>query len=230
MTKITRIVCGFAGIGCAASFAMAAPVVLDVSFEPLDLQPVTERVGLQLVDADFSPSRFGPAEIIYQSIAASGGYLASPAATGVLGADDYTTSVVGEASTFELTSLRFVGGVQQTGGTISFQFFDSSQAFVDSFNVTFTNTGNFIYNITVGDFIAPTDGFLQLAIQDPLTTGQWFLTGDAPAVGSSAPIDGGANGDLYRTFELTGSEVVPEPATLGLAAFAALGLMRRRTA
>ena len=161
---------------------------------------------------------------------ATGGYSAFAAATGAVGFDDYDS--IGSANTtIDVSTFRFVGGVQQAGGIMFFDFFDTNSAFVDSFGVALTNPGNFIYTITInsypGGVVVPEAGILQVTV-DAGFTGQWFLSSAPPTVGTQSSTFGGASGGaLSHKFEING-DYVPAPASAALLGLGGLAAARRR--
>lgn len=162
------------------------------------------------------------------------GYQAFPAAGGPIGFDDYD-SIGSTGSTIDVSTFRFVGGVDTVGGVAFFEFYDSTSAFVDSFGIAFSQAGNFIWTITInsypGGVVVPEAGLIQMVVDDagafgPATLGQWFL-GDAGAtVGSSDITVGGATG-FDHNFEING-DYVPAPATAALLGLGGLAATRRR--
>lgn len=163
----------------------------------------------------------------YSNIAGNPGYSSFPAATGNQGFDDYVSTA---SAPIDLSSFRFVGGVQQVGGTMFFDFFDASSNFVDSFGVALSQAGNFIWTITINTFpggvVVPEAGFVQATVGAGFT-GQWFLSTAAPTVGTENPLVGGAAGGFSHKFEING-EVVPAPATAALMGLGGLVAVRRR--
>ena len=136
MTK--TILTAIAGLS-VAGIASAAPIsgdfnLLDPSMYTLTAPP--------LDSADAGRGELDPS--FYSAI--DGPYTAFAAATGTIGFDDYGTDVEDDIL---LTSFRFVGGVAEVDGTMSFQFFDSDENLVDSFGVTLPQGGNFIWTITL---------------------------------------------------------------------------------
>jgi len=131
------------------------------------------------------------------------GYVAFPPATDAVGFEDYSSISV---SAIDVTTFRFVGGVQDAGGIIQFEFFSTGGAFIGSFAVALTNPGNFVYTINVpaGTVLADSSGIVQCRI-DAATTGQWFLGDQDPlAVGAQDPTNGNAAPDFWHNFELSG--------------------------
>ena len=163
------------------------------------------------------------------------GFFAFPAATGPVGFDDYETSTPAGEDFIELEEFNFVGGVQDAGGIATFEFFDTTSTFVDSFSVAFAGAGDFLYTITVAPgVVVPADGFVQMVV-DAGTTGTFFLSDNVPAVGTT--MDNPPNllspmgVPLNHPFRIFGNSVVPEPASFGFATLGLLGVLvlgRRR--
>lgn len=149
-----------------------------------------------------------------------GPYVAFPAATGSLGFDDYDTILAGGNET--LTEMRFVGGVQQVGGQLTFNFYDASQALVSSFGATFGQAGNFIWTINNLSVTIPDQGFVEI-VAAANTTGQWFLSTSAPTLGTESRDLGTLTTHSHR-FELS----IPAPGSLALLGLGGLVVGRRR--
>lgn len=183
------------------------------------------------------------------------GYVASPAATGGLGVEDYGTTLspsgapngspTSAADTFGLVEYGFAGGVTATGGVLFFEFYYNNFSFAGSFGVSFPSAGNFIWTIGITNPAAtqiPTEGYHQVFANNnpgigPVTSGQWFLnTGGAnPAIGHN---DGAwDNGSFdYGTTTTPSihaigqsfSLVAPAPGAAALMGLAGLAGIRRR--
>jgi hypothetical protein len=180
------------------------------------------------------------------------GFLAAPAAGGVLGAEDYGTTLspsgppngspTTDFSTFTMTGFQFVGGVDTSSGALFFDFFYNNVTTANSFGIAFPSAGNYLWTITFGStgFIAPTEGFMQVTantnpnIATP-TGGQWFLSdaGANPVFGwndsafSAGSHDYGSGsvpvGYMFALGQL------PSPGAAGLMGLAGLvGVSRRR--
>jgi hypothetical protein len=172
--------------GALALFAVAGSA-LAVTPRIVDMQPITD---------DQLPQTRATNSIVFSAI--PGPYVAFAAATGALGYDDYY-STYAEAFTFmHLQRFRFVGGVQQVGGVIQFQFYDLVNPNpVNVLDVALPQAGNFIWTIgleTATDaknstFAIPQDGYLQLVTGAGIT-GQWFLSTNIPDVGTEQRIAG----------------------------------------
>jgi hypothetical protein len=183
------------------------------------------------------------------------GFLAAPAATGIIGIEDYgsTLSASGppngaptnQYGMMNSMSYEFLGGVSAVGQILFFDFFFNDFSIGNSFGVAFPQAGNFWWTITFDPtgFILPTEGYhVMTANTDPnigpVSTGRWFLSdvGVAPLHGTndlawdagSFDYDGtGPNGpvDIGYLFAVG----VPTPGTVALMGLAGLaGVSRRR--
>jgi len=205
----------------AAGFAVASPTasqfnLLDSSMYSITAEPLNSTGFLRGDPPPLDPSFYSAMNAPFNAFAA---------ATGTVGLDDYTSIATDD---IVLTSFRFVGGVQQVGGTMSFQFFDADQNFVDSFGITLGQVGNFIWTITLNsEVIIPAGGLLQAVVGEGFT-GQWFLGATPPTIGTNDDTFGGANGGaLSHRFELNGV-LIPTPGAAGLLGLAGLAAVRRR--
>jgi hypothetical protein len=217
MKKLSAIVMvlAFAGVAFADAPIYSGAAV---SYEPLDTVD-----GLR-------------AGVIYSNMTLSTNYAQSSAATGgVVSYDDYD-SISTAGATTQIEEFRFVGGSDIAGGVVFFTFFDAASNFLDSFGILVPQAGNFIWTITMNTPVTVADaGIVQMWSNDgtltsyPVTVGTWFLTPDAPTVGTTTAFPGYTGGDppvqLDHKFEMT---EVPEPATLALLGLGALALIRRR--
>ena len=213
---------------CIAGLALASSASADLISGPQTnlLSPDQYSIRATPIGAPDIAGVFGTA---YSNMAAAAGYQAFAAATGAIGFDDYDSIAAG--GSIDIATFRFVGGVQQVGGTMFFDFFDTNSNFVDSFGVSLGNAGNFIYTITIntypGGVVVPDAGFLQVSVGAGFT-GQWFMTTDAPTIGTSNAAVGGAAGGLQHKFEINGDYDVPAPATAALLGLGGLTAVRRR--
>ncbi len=162
------------------------------------------------------------------------GYVAFPAAGGYVGFDDYDS--IGTSGTIDVSTFRFVGGVDVAGGVAFFEFYDTSSAFVDSFGVALTNPGNFIYTITInsypGGVVVPEAGIAQMYVDGngdfgPAANGQWFLGDAGPTVGTETAGIGSDGTGFAHNFEING-DYVPAPASAALLGLGGLAAIRRR--
>lgn len=178
-------------------------------------------------------SAFGAANaaVLYDSIA--GPYASYPAASGLLGWDDYTMNTALPQA--NLTVVKFVGGVDVVNKPLYFDFYKSDGVtYVNGFSVLLPAAGNYIWTITLGgSFLVDSSGIMAVFTDSTDTSykGQWFLTQTSPAVGSNDLNTGYAPSPYMQAFAFEG-DPVPEPASMialgaGLAAVAA---RRRRKA
>ena len=216
----------------AAGLAVASSAAADLTAGPRTnlLNPDYITITATPIGAPDIAGVFGTAYSNMNGNAATGGFSAFAAATGPIGFDDYNS--IGTANTtIDVSTFRFVGGVQQAGGIMFFDFFDTNSAFVDSFGVALTNPGNFIYTITInsypGGVVVPEAGILQVTVGAGFT-GQWFLSDAQPTVGTQSNTFGGASGGaLSHKFEING-DYVPAPASAALLGLGGLAAARRR--
>lgn len=214
MTK--SILTAIAGLSIAG-VASAAP--MGGQFNLLD----SSMYSLTATPLDSNDSARGELDPSYYS-AIAGPYTAFDAATGNIGFDDYNSIAEDD---FVLTSFRFVGGVAEAGGTMSFQFFDANEDFADSFGIALPQAGNFIWTITINsEVIVPANGLIQAVVGDDFT-GQWFLSVTDPDIGTNDLAIGGNETDASHRFELNGVPV-PTPGALAVLGMAGLAGVRRR--
>lgn len=204
-----------------AGVATAAPI--GGEFNLLDPSQYT----LTATPLDSADSTRGELDPSFYS-AMTGPYNAFSADTGNIGFDDYDSIATDD---IVLTSFRFVGGVAEVGGEMSFQFFNAAEEFVDSFGITLPQAGNFIWTITINsEVIIPADGIVQAVVAEGFT-GQWFLGSTAPEIGLNDPEIGGASladgTSLSHRFELNGV-LVPTPGAVALLGMAGVAATRRR--
>ena len=214
-----------AGVAASASAAPVRPAnldrnLLDSSMYTLDAAALGSNVDIR-----------GTADQ-YSNMDAGTGFVAFPAGTGALGADDYQ-SIAG--NDIDLAEFGFVGGVDAAGGVMFFEFYDTSSNFVTSFGVQFASSGNFIYTITINSFpggiIVPDAGLVQLVADTGVvaaSNGQWFLGDAGPTVGSEdVNVLGGGGGIYSHNFRINGNPV-PTPASAALLGLGGLAAARRR--
>lgn len=201
----------FAAVGLAVGTASAATEARLVSYEP--------------ISGELAPTTRASNSIVFSAI--PGPYQAFAAATGVLGFDDYDSTLAG-GNAF-LQSLRFVGGLT-AAGTIRAEFYDTAANLVSSANLPIAGAGNFIYNFSLetalnakdSTFLIPEAGFIQLVALGGVT-GQFFLSTTVPSVGTSSLALGSTTTHTHR-FELT----VPAPSAMALLGLGGLVAVRRR--
>jgi hypothetical protein len=214
MTKC--ILTAVAGLS-VAGIATAAP--MGGQFNLLDSSMYT----LTATPLDSTDSARGELDPSFYS-AIPGPYTAFAPAAGNIGFDDYTSTAEDDII---LTSFRFVGGVAEAGGTMSFQFFDAEENFADSFGITLGQAGNFIWTITINsEVIIPAGGLVQAVVGEGFT-GQWFLSTTAPDIGTNDLTIGGNTTDASHRFELNGV-LVPTPGAVALLGMAGFAATRRR--
>jgi len=163
-------------------------------------------------------------QTVYDSIA--GPYSAFAASTGLLGYDDYTTNQGG--TSFSMYQFKFVGGVTTVGGILTFQFYHASDTTLASpytgFSVALPQAGNFIWTITMGTNLNIDNTGYVAGFADAATTGQWFLTGTAPAVGSNSTTFSDNTSNKYHAFAMA----VPEPASMTAMGLGLVALISKR--
>jgi len=218
----------------AAGLAVASSASADLTSAPHAnlLSPEHYSITATPIGGPDIAGVFGTA---YSNIDAGSGYSAFAAAGGAIGFDDYD-SIGTAGSTIDVSSYRFVGGVDVVGGVAFFEFYDASSNFVDSFGVAFSQAGNFIWTITInafpGSVVVPEAGIHQVVTDGagafgPAANGQWFLSDAQPTVGTQNDAIGGAAGGFSHKFELNG-DYVPAPASVALLGLGGLAATRRR--
>jgi hypothetical protein len=198
---------------------------------------------------DNTPTSGGPGTI------GGSGFLANPASSGVLGVEDYgsTLSSSGppngspttQSDTMTAQAYQFVGGVTAVGGIMFFDFYDNAFGLVNYFGVAFPSAGAFIWTITFDPtgFIVPTEGYHVVSANTnanigPISTGQWYLsdTGANPIVGhndlawDNGSFDYGSGSVPLGNLFALGVDI-PTPgaaAVMGLAGLAGVSRRRRR--
>lgn len=215
----------------SAGLALAASTSADLTAGPQTnlLSPGQYSITATPIGGPDIAGVFGTAYSNMNPNTATGNFSAFAPATGAVGFDDYDS--IAPSGSIDVATFRFVGGVQQAGGTMFFDFFDTNSAFVDSFGVALSQAGNFIYTITInsypGGVVVPEAGILQVTVGAGFT-GQWFLSDAQPTIGTQSATFGGASGGaLSHKFEING-DYVPAPATAALLGLGGLAATRRR--
>lgn len=212
----------------AAGAAVAAPVGIDRSgFEIYTGQATA--LDSASVNRGVSATRYSDID------PGAGGYVSFPdtavtvdGALAVAGTADYTSTTT---SNITMDSFRFVGGVDQAGGVVFFDFFDAGGVFVDGFGVLLADAGTFIYNITINTpFDVAGSGFVQMSVDDEdlagagsTAAGRWFLGNAGATVGDAGFAE--AAPDFNFNFEING---VPAPGAFALLGLGGLVATRRR--
>jgi len=217
-----------AAILVAAGTAVAAPAGIDRSGYEIYYGQAT-ALDSASVNRGVSATRYSDID------PGAGGYIAGAetavvanGALEVAGAADYSSTT---ASNITMDSFRFVGGVDQAGGVVFFDFFDAGGLFVDGFGVQLSSAGNFIYNITINSpFDVAGAGFVQMSVDDEnlagagsATTGRWFLGNAGATIGDAGLAE--ASPDFNFNFEING---VPAPGAFALLGLGGLVATRRR--
>lgn len=211
-----------AAVGCAASaYAIEIPSG-QVSSRPIE------------GDAGYA----GRENTIPVFSAIPGPYGAFGAAPGLLGFDDYASTVGAEA--FLLGEFTFVGGLANPG-RMRVEFLTADNVLVNDFTVNLP-AGNNIWTIGLAadpkdsTFLVPAAGIVRMtSIQGvtgaPASNGQWFLSATAPTIGTQlttvGSTAGGGSAAFSHRFEL---QQVPTPGTLALAGLGGVLMARRRRA
>lgn len=219
----------------AAGLAVASSASADLTTAPHSnlLSPDQYTLTATPIGAPDIAGVFGTA---YSNMdAGPNGYVAFPVGGGAIGFDDYDSIATG--GTIDVSSYRFVGGVDVAGGVAFFEFYDTNSAFVDSFGVAFPSAGNFIWTITInsypGGVVVPEAGIHQIVTDNtgsfgPAAQGQWFLGDAGPTVGTQSSAFGSdSSGQFAHNFEING-DYVPAPASLALLGLGGLAATRRR--
>jgi hypothetical protein len=198
---------------------------------------------------DNTPVSGGPGTI------GGSGFLASPPGTGVLGFEDYGSTVsasgppngtpTSQHDTMNSMAYEFVGGVSATGGILFFDFYFNDFTVGNYFGVAFPSAGAAIWTITFDPtgFIVPTEGYHAVSANTnpnigPITSGQWYLSdsGANPIHGTndlawdSGSFDYGTpSAPNIQSVGYLFALGIPAPGTVALMGFAGLaGASRRR--
>ncbi len=144
------------------------------------------------------------------------------------GIADYTGVAGGD---FLLNQFRFVGGVDQVGGVVFFDFYDAAGGFLDGFGIQLTQAGTFIWTIDLTEAITVANsGFIEMSIDDENLSGagstaggRWFLGNNGATIGDAGTAE--AAPDFNHNFELNS---VPAPSALALLGLGGVVAGRRR--
>jgi MYXO-CTERM domain-containing protein len=158
-----------------------------------------------------------------------GPYASLPAGDGQRGFSFYQTA--GAGSSMYLGQFQFIGGTDTAGGSITFNFYNYSGSgtefgsLANSFSVELPQAGtSFLWTITLDPgFEIPTLGAIEM-VNGTGGLSRWFLTGTAPAVGTSF----GSPFATYPSQAFALIEGVPAPGALALLGVAGLARGRRR--
>ncbi len=222
-TKVTAI----AALTLIAGGAAAAPV----------LSNQLDRSGYEIYNAHAQTMR-GAGPFTFYSDLETGpdGYVAfddtevnSNGELEVAGVADYTSVSSGD---FGLDQCVFVGGLDQAGGVMFFDFFSSAGDFIDGFGVQLDEAGSFIWTIDLSETMdIASDGLVRMSIDDEdlagagsMAAGRWFLGNNGATVGDAGLAEG--DPDFNFAFELNSN--VPAPGSLAVLGLGALGASRRR--
>ena len=242
---------------------VSATAIVAIAGSSFGLGESVDRSGATILSADMpgvtitkremlDPIPTGVPQTIYDSLDAGAGYLSFSPTSGSIGIEDYGTTLSPSGppngtptDAFDgvlITEYQFVGGVQQSGGILFFDFYFNDFSFANSFGVQLDTPGNFLYTINFPAPVGvPTEGFHGIFANDnpnfgPITTGQWFLSdvGANPTVGhNDLSIDNGFNDygaaapdirDIGHNFAL----IIPTPGAAAMLGLAGLGALRRR--
>jgi uncharacterized protein (TIGR03382 family) len=216
-------VCAAVVLLAAGGTVLASPIYgVYSSYNILDSESLT-FTSLDQVAAN--PANALVAGPVYSNMnSGPNGYVAFPAATGVLGFDDYDS--INDAP-IVMDSFQFVGGVSTVGGIMFVDFFDAGGVFVDGFGVALPSAGNFIWTISLAGTVTVADAGLVQMTADAATTGLWFLGDGGPTIGSEDVFNGGGgDGQFSHNFAIN---AVPTPGTAALLGLGGLiGFRRRR--
>lgn len=222
-TKATAI----AALSLIAGGAVAAPV----------LSTQIDRSGYEIYSAHSQVSRGVDPFTFYSDLeTGADGFVAfddtevnSNGELEVAGVADYTSISAGDIA---LDQFVFVGGVDQAGGVMFFDFFTSAGDLIDGFGVQLAEAGNFIWTIDLTDTIdIASSGLVRMSIDDEdlagggsTAAGRWFLGNNGATIGDAGLAEG--DPDFNFAFELNSN--VPAPGSLAVLGLGALGASRRR--
>lgn len=195
MTKSNMI--RAAAVLAAPAAVLANPTIIGGGSVSGERLPGPELLGSMVSGAPIVPgvSYLEGPTTVYSNLSMDGDLFAlqsdmSGADNGVaelIAEDDYIST---SSEAIELASLVFVGGVDQAGGVLIFEFF-SGNMMVESFAVQFEQAGDFVYTIEFDDsYMIAGSGRMRVLADDEgeygvATTGSVFLGSEAPTIGST---------------------------------------------
>lgn len=219
----------FAALSLCAGAAIASPV----------LSAQVDRSGYEIYDAHAHIARGESFITSYSDMEPGDDGFAAFDDTAIDANDQLEVAGIADyasvsASDIVLNQFRFVGGVDQDGGIVFFDFFDSTGSFVDGFGVRIAEAGSFRWTIDLNEAITiANSGFVRMAIDDEdlagagsTAAGRWFLGNNGATIGSAGDPEDGA--DFNHLFEL--NTAVPSPGSLALLGMGGVVASRRRRA
>jgi len=182
----------------------------------------TMRGGVESLYSDLEPGADGFVAFADTAIEADGELESA-------GVADYSSVSMGD---FGLDQFIFVGGVDQVGGVVFFDFFDSAGGFIDGFGVQLSDEGSFIWTIDLTDtMMIANNGLVRMSIDDEdlagagsTAGGRWFLGNNGATIGDA----GLAEGDPDFNFSFALNTAVPTPGAFALLGMGGLCVTRRR--
>lgn len=145
------------------------------------------------------------------------------------GVADYTSISSGD---IVLNQFQFVGGIDQAGGVVFFDFFDAAGALIDGFGVQIAEAGNFIWTIDLNESITIANaGLIRMSIDDEdlagagsAAAGRWFLGNAGATIGDA----GASEADPDFNFAFALNSTVPAPGSLALLGMGGIVMSRRK--
>ena len=203
---------------------------------PVSLQDV-DRDGYEMYVGQSLSARGGALNTMYSDLdAGPDGYVAfadtaieADGSLEVAGVADYSSITTGKIM---LDQFVFIGGVDQAGGTVFFDFFDAAGTFVGGFGITLPDSGTFLWTIDLNSpFSILSEGLIQMSVDDENLSGsgsaaggRWFLGNAGATVGDA----GVAEADPDFNFSFAINSTVPTPGSLALLGFGGMVASRRR--
>jgi len=203
---------------------------------PVTLQNV-DRSAYEMYTAHSQSVRGSGLSSLYSDLdPGADGYVAFPdtaiEADGELESAGVADFATGSADKILLEQFVFVGGVNQVGGTVFFDFFDSAGTLIDGFGITLQQEGSFIWTIDLNaPFSILSEGLIRMSVDDEnlsgsgsTAAGRWFLGNAGATIGDAGAAE--ASPDFNFNFALNSS--VPAPGSVALLGFGGLVASRRR--